>query len=161
MIYRQSYLTHLLSANLIHALACLLALVLIPSAARSQSTLQAGSSITRKIGPTESHSYEFTLQRGQLIDLTLSAQDLNLRMRIMAADGNTLAEVVHRRYGSLRWNFIAPGTGEYQLAVLSLEQGPPSFQYELKVNRIKGATEQEKKDALIATDFYRAEVLRL
>jgi CHAT domain-containing protein len=161
MIYRQSYLTPLLSASLMHAFACLLALVLIPTAGRSQSALQAGSSITREIGPTESHSYEFTLQRGQLIDLTLSAQDLNLRMRIMAADGSTLAEVVHRRYGSLRWNFIAPEAGEYQLAVLSLEQSPPSFQYEVKVNRIKGATEQEKKAALIATDFYRAEVLRL
>jgi CHAT domain-containing protein/Tfp pilus assembly protein PilF len=161
MIYWQSTLAHFLPINLVRSLVCVLALAFIPTVVRSQSVLQAGSSITREIGPTESHFFKFRLQRDQLIELTLSAQDLNLRMHMVAPDGDTLAEVVHRRYGSLTWNFIAPQQGEYQLVVFSLEQGMPSRQYQMNIGRIKAATEREKKAVLAATDFYRAEVLRL
>jgi CHAT domain-containing protein/tetratricopeptide (TPR) repeat protein len=136
-------------------------MVVIPGAVNSQTQLQVGSAVTREIGATESHSYEFSLERDQLIQLILSAQDLNLRMRVVGADGNTLAEVLHRRYGSLTWNFIAPQPGKYQLTIFSLEQSPPSRPYHLKVDRIKMAAEYEKSAALAAASFYRAEVLRL
>jgi len=147
--------------NCAHALVCVLALVLIPSAVRSQHVPLPGSPITREIEPSESHSYKFRLERDELIELTLSAQDLKLRLRIVADDGNTLAEVIHRRYGSLTWNFIPPKDGEYEVQVFSLERSTPRRQYRLTIAGTKAATEDDRKAVLAATDFYRAEALRL
>ncbi|MFY9620642.1 MAG: CHAT domain-containing protein [Pyrinomonadaceae bacterium] len=130
-------------------------------AVNSQTPLPVGASITAEISAGESNSYEFWLQRDQLIQFTLSSQDLNLRMHIVAADGNTLAEVVHRRYGSLTWTFIAPQQGKYQLNVFSLEQAAPRRQYQLSVDSVKVATELEKKAGSAAASFFRAEGFRL
>ena len=136
--------------------------VLVPTVARSQSlALQAGSSIAREIGPTEFHSFQLTLQRDQLIELTLSAQDFKLRLSIVAADGNSLAEAVHTRYGPATWTFIAPQSGVYELVVSSLEHATPNRQYQLKIDQVKAATELDKKAQLAAEHFYQAEVLRL
>ena len=159
-MYWQRSLARLTPKNLAQCCACVLMMVAIAATVSSQTQLQAGASFTREIGATESHSYEVYLQRDQLIRLTLSAQDLNLRMRIIGADGNTLAEVLHRRYGSLAWNFIAPQPGKYQLTIFSLEQSPPGGQYQLKVDDVRMATGYEKSAALAAASFYRAEVLR-
>ena len=160
MIYWQSSFASLSPFAVVRRLVCVLGLVFIPGVVWSQASLQAGSTVSREIAPAESHLFKFTLQRDQIIDLTVSAQDLNLRMDVVAPDGNTLAQVVHRHYGSLTWNLIAPQTGEYQLVVRSLEQSAPSQQYQLKVNRVTAATEREKKDAAAVADFQRAEVLR-
>jgi tetratricopeptide (TPR) repeat protein len=139
-----------------------LGMVLTPPVVRSQSiSLQSGLSIERQMTSTESHSFDVTLQRDQLIELTLSAQDLKLRLRMLTADGNTLAEMVHRRSGPSTWSFIAPQSSVYQLVVSSLEHGTTNGKYQLHIGQIKAATDRERKDLTAAADFYRAEVLRL
>ncbi|HKO44465.1 MAG TPA: CHAT domain-containing protein [Pyrinomonadaceae bacterium] len=137
-------------------------MVLTATVVRPQAiALHAGSAIEHDIGSTESHSFELTLPRDQLVELTLSAQDLKLRLTLIAPDGNMLAEAVHRRFGPSTWNFIAPQPGSYRLVVSSLEEDTPKRQYRLKIDRIKTATQRDRKDVLATTDFHRAEVFRL
>lgn len=160
--YWQAFPARLLPSAVIRALFCVLVATFAPSVVRSQPfALQAESSVQREIGPTESHSFALTLQQDELVELSLSAPDLKLRLSLVAADGNTLAETVHRRYGPLSWSFIAPQSGAYQLVVASLEQGLPKLQYQLQIVRIKTATRLEKETHFAAADFDHAEVLRL
>jgi len=149
-------------AKLLPLLHCVVVAVLVHPVVRAQSlTLQTGSSVTREIGPSESHSFQLALQQNQLVEFTLFAQDFRLRLSIVAADGNTMAERIYRRYGPATWSFIAPQSGGYNLVISSLEQATQKRQYELKIDRVNAATELEKKGQLAEEDFYQGEVLSL
>jgi CHAT domain-containing protein/tetratricopeptide (TPR) repeat protein len=128
--------------------------------AQQPTTLQHGLSLTREINPQEPHSFEFELQFNQLITLEIFAEDFNFALRLMAPDGNTLEEVVHRRYGQMTWKFVAPGRGRYRLLMSSLELDAQPRKYQLKVEQIRTATQYEKHMAQAAADFHEAEVLR-
>lgn len=123
-------------------------------------TLQQGVSVTREIDSNESHSFEFALQAEQLVTLSIFAGDLNFALRLIGPDGNTLQEVVHRRYGSLTWQFVAPEQGQYRLTVSSLEPSTQPRTYQLRVEQIKTATQREIISAQAAANYDRAEVLR-
>ncbi len=147
--------------SLLRRVACVtLALLPVAAAEAQPSTLHSGSSVTRDISRDEAQHYEVALDAGELITLTVFAQDLNFTMRLVGPDGNTWQEVVHRRYGDLSWQFVSPGQGLYRLIINSLEQEPRPRNYQLKVEQIRAATRQEKESARVAGEFYRAEALR-
>jgi tetratricopeptide (TPR) repeat protein len=139
-----------------------LAVCAVSSLAEAQpASLQTGSSIAREIAFSETHRFEFALKSEQLITLTIFAQDLNLSLRIVAGNGNSVEEIVYRRPGPLTWSFIAQQEGQYQLVITSLELSTQPRSYQLKVEQITSATQRDKKAALAAADFFGAEVLRL
>ena len=124
------------------------------------TSLQRGSSLTREINPKESHFFELTCEADQIVTLMVSAEDMNFAARLVTPDGSTLAEITHRRFGPVTWQFVAPIPGRYQIVLSSLEAKEQPHKYQLKVEQFRSATQQEKRAARAAADFYRAEVLR-
>lgn len=159
MKYQQGMGANCLPNSFAGSLVCLLTLLILCSDARSQSAvLLPGSSRSCEIAAGQTQSFTFALQRDQLIELQLTAQDLNLNLRIETPDSLAVGEVNNRSYGPLLWNFIASQTGEYRLVISSQERNPSKC--ELTVGKIRAAGRREKSAAGAATEFNRAEVLR-
>jgi CHAT domain-containing protein/TolA-binding protein len=123
-------------------------------------TLQQGLSVTHEISSKESHLFEVTLQTDQLITLSISAGDFNFSLRLVGPDDNLLQEAVHRRYGTMTWQFVASQQGRYRLTLNSLEQDTRPRTYQLKVEHIRVANRHEKIGAQAAANYHQAEVLR-
>jgi CHAT domain-containing protein/tetratricopeptide (TPR) repeat protein len=142
-------------------LACLL-IALSPATLSQErpAILQQGSSVAREIDAKQSHSFEFVLQADQIVTLSISAGDLNFALRLTGPDGDTLQEAMHRRYGTLTWQCVAPTQGRYRITISSLESSARPRAYQLRVEQIKTATRREKKSSQVAADYDRAEVLR-
>ena len=122
--------------------------------------LAPGLAVTSEISPEQSQLFQFSLQQDHTAEVTLSAKDFRLFVRVIAPDGSTLMEVVQRRYGPLMWDFIAPLSGRYQLSVSSFERANTKIGYELKVGQIRPATPRDRASMSAAADFYRSETLR-
>jgi CHAT domain-containing protein/tetratricopeptide (TPR) repeat protein len=156
-----SLIRNLLPCNSLLCLICLLLATATLALGQAEPVaLQHGSSVTREINPAESHIYELTLEAQQLINLSISAGDLNFAARLIAADGHTVDELVHRRYGALTWQLIAPEQGSYRLIISSLETKTQPRKYQLKVEQIRASTQHERQAAQAASAFHQAEVLR-
>ena len=141
---------------------CLISLTLAATLLRAQPVaLVAGASFTREIGPKQEQDFDFQLAAGQLISFTLQTSDPNLLLRVISKTGDTLLELPHRKYGPLKWNFIAGETGHFLLRIVSLETNPPDRSYRLEVDQIRASTAADQRLALAYSDFYRAETLRI
>jgi CHAT domain-containing protein/predicted negative regulator of RcsB-dependent stress response len=139
----------------------LLAPLLLAAEARAQTqTLGPGTSVTRELGPAQSHVYEFTLAAGQFFALTVHAEDFNFSVRVVAPGGGTLEEVAHRRYGPLPLDFVAPEAGGYRLEIASLESGARSGVYRLEAGAVRAALARDLKEARAAAAFRQAEEAR-
>jgi CHAT domain-containing protein/tetratricopeptide (TPR) repeat protein len=142
-------------------LACAAAAVPPTAAGKEQPTrLHHESSFTREISPEEPHLFDFDLRRDQLIKLSVTAGDLNFQLRLSGPDGDTLQEIVHRRYGELTWRFVAPRQGQYRLTLTSLEPGARPRTYRLQVEEMRPASPGDKVEAQAAAYYYSAEKLR-
>lgn len=152
----------LVRAAVLRGLACLLLLSpLLAAGGQAQTAaLHHGSSVTREISPRETHLFELDLEAGQLVAASVFAGDLNFTLRLSEPDGDIHQEVVHRRYGDLRWQFVAAGSGRHRLALSSLEAGGRARPYQLKLEQVRPATHHEKEAAEAAAAFQRAEALR-
>lgn len=142
-------------------LACVAAALPSAAADDAQTTrLRQGLSVTREISPNVPHLFDFKLRRNQLIKLSVTAGDLHFNLRLLGPDGNTLQEVVHRRYGELDWRFVAPRQGQYGLTLTSLEPDALPRTYQLQVEEIRPASLDDKAEAQAAAYYYSAEQLR-
>lgn len=143
------------------SLACVVVAFATTSSGQVQpETLKQGLSVTREISSKEPHLFEVALQADQLIRLSISAGDVNFSLRLVGPDDNLLQEAVHRRYGPMTWQFVAPQQGRYRLTLSSLEPDTQPRQYQLKVEQLRAAHGYEKTGAQAAADYQRAEVLR-
>lgn len=148
---------------LVKALCSLTCVAASPSvvADNAQPTsLQQGLSVTREIGPEESHLFDIELRNNQLIKVFVNAGDLNFRLRLSGPAGDKLQEVVHRRYGEVFWRFVAPMQGRYRLTLTSLELSAQPRSYQLQVEEMKPASLNDQGEAQAASYYYSAEGLR-
>lgn len=141
--------------------ACVLSALASPGAGNEQAmTLRQGLSVAREVSPAEPHLFDLHLGHNQLVALSISAGDLQLRLRLIGPDGDSVQEVVHRRYGELVWRFVAPKQGRYRLTLSSLELGAQPRAYRLRVEEIRPAGLGDQAGARAAAFYYSAEVLR-
>src|SRR5215207_6857569 len=74
--------------RLLRRVACVtLALLPVAAAEAQPSVLHSGSSVTRDINRNESQHYEVALDAGELITLTVFAEDLNFTLHLIGPDG--------------------------------------------------------------------------
>ncbi|HEY6803628.1 MAG TPA: CHAT domain-containing tetratricopeptide repeat protein [Pyrinomonadaceae bacterium] len=120
-----------------------------------------GSSISGELPPAGTRSESLTLESGQLVKLTLNTRDFRLRLFVAADNGETIAEMVHLRYGPATWSFITPRSGVFKLTLTSLEHLGANRQFQLRVDEIRTASERDTKIQLAASQFDQGDVLRL
>lgn len=122
--------------------------------------LAAGDSIIRQISSQTSHVYQIRLTAGQQLSAQVVKEDLQLSATFFNESGQKLNEFVGRREGPLALSLRAEVSGVYRLEIRSLEKGETSKGYELRVETIRNATLQDKRDNAATEAFAEAERLR-
>ncbi len=122
--------------------------------------LVSGSLITGEISGNEFHQYQTRLKLGQYFQALLIKGDLNMSVSVYGPDGQKCAEFVSRRFSPLRVSLIAEDSGMYKLEIRSLEVGIDNVHYELKIERIQIATEQDQKYLVALSAVAEADKLR-
>ncbi len=104
--------------------------------------LPLGKSSSRRISAAEVHTYHVTLNTGQALQLTFSS-DMPVRVSLVAPNHQKLLERDCRMEDQTPITLIAKTNGRFQLQFRSSERGPSSGNYELVVDQIHEANDND------------------
>ena len=125
-----------------------------------EPALALGDSISREIAGGGQQTFESRLAAGQYLRVLITKQDLHLSVKLYGPEGRQLFDFQSRRYGPLAFSFVPETTGLYRLDVRSLETEAVGRPYQLRVEALGEASQQDRKDADACKAFYDAERLR-
>ena len=137
----------------------------------SQSTVQSPKSKAQDhrlpaepqtLNPGEKHTYPLTLKANDFLKLVVEQQGIDVVVRLLGPDGNKLAEVdsPNGTQGPEPLSFIVEQGGSYTVEVESLEKTAEPGKYELKLEAVKPATEQDRAEFEIGKLLAEVEQLR-
>ena len=105
--------------------------------------LGAGGTVSRKLGPRESHSYRIMLDAGQLLSVQVSVKTNYISFALYDPNGEAVtSDSVFD--GSKTLSLVAQVGGPHLLVVRRWYGENESSQYEVRVWEIRSATEEEK-----------------
>jgi CHAT domain-containing protein/tetratricopeptide (TPR) repeat protein len=122
--------------------------------------LRPGAIITEEISAGDLHRYKSGLRAGDYLRATLTKADLNVSVLILDPEGRSAGEFASERYGPLPLSLVAEREGDYTFEVRSLEKSAARVRYELRVEALRGATAEDRRDDRAARDYADAERLR-
>lgn len=120
----------------------------LPSAAQNTPIQKLGlnSRIAHEISGGELHTYEIALDVNQYFRVRLEQRSSNLSLTLLAPDGSKVAEAdgPHLTYGVETILFIADSPGTYKLEVRSTRRSAPMRSYEIRVEELRPAINEDK-----------------
>jgi CHAT domain-containing protein/Flp pilus assembly protein TadD len=108
--------------------------------------LNAGDLLTRDFSASDKQLFEISLEPGQLFRFSIDKGDLALSLVVYGPAGQKIFEQVSHDYEALDVAVPADVTGSYRLEIFSLEQGDAGRQFKLRIEPIRTATAQDRKD---------------
>lgn len=108
--------------------------------------LTSGASILREVAAGDRHLFEISLDPGQLFRFSIDKGDLALSLVLYGPAGQKMLEQVSHGYEVLDVSVPTDAAGMYRLEIRSLEQEEARRHYELRVEPIRTATAQDRKD---------------
>lgn len=127
--------------------------------AESAREIAAGTPAPGDIRGTDSQLFKLKLTRGQYVRVAVEKADLQLSATRLSADMRQLSEHVGRRFGPLRFSFVAEEDGDEYLRLESLEKDSDARRYELRVE-VRAATAKDAGAAAASRAYSEAEALR-
>jgi tetratricopeptide (TPR) repeat protein len=121
--------------------------------------IAAGTPVADEFRGRGSHLFQLNLDAGQYARVVVEKGDLQLSATLLSAERRQLSEHVGRRFGPLRFSFVAEAVGPAFLRIESLENDSDARRYELRVD-VRGATEEDRKAAAASRTYSEAEALR-
>jgi CHAT domain-containing protein/tetratricopeptide (TPR) repeat protein len=121
--------------------------------------IAAGTPASGDIRGTDSRLFKLRLTRGQYVRVAVEKGDLQLSATRLSADMRQLSEHVGRRFGPLRFSFVAEDDGDTYLRLESLEKDSDARRYELRVEA-RDATAKDGEAAAASRACSEAEALR-
>jgi CHAT domain-containing protein len=141
----------------------LLSAPLVNDGAIAQNTerLESAKPVERTLNGGETHAYELQLMSGQVVRLVADQRGVDVTLTLFDADGKKLTDVNNKptERGSEAASLISDGAGHYRLEVSSLDRNAPPGRYEVRIDRLGPATEQDR--TLVAAERVVAEANRL
>ncbi len=118
-----------------------------PDAARTGTLLKAGDKVEREIGGSEAHAYAVELRSGDLLRAVVEQKGADVLVSASAPDGAQLAEVdsPNGTQGTEPLLLIAKASGRYALSVRMLDEKAARGRYELRVEEVRAATENDRR----------------
>ena len=108
-------------------------------------TLDPGKPIERELAGGEVHSYRVALAAGQYARVVVDQRGINVAVRILAPDGTNLGEADITDTGeSEPVSMVAETPAIYRLDVRAPEKDAAKGRYEIKLEEVRTATEQDK-----------------
>ncbi len=124
--------------------------------------LEPGKLIERELGGGQAHSYQLTLSAGQFLIVVVYQRGVDVAATLFGPDGNKLTEVNSPNGAHVPEPIliIVETTGNYRLAVRSLEKNAAVGRYEVKIDELRAATAQDKERIAAYNLFIEGDVLR-
>jgi CHAT domain-containing protein len=108
-------------------------------------TLEPGKPVEQDLAGGEKHSYHLTIAAGQYVRILVDQRRINVVLTAFDPTGTKLIEVDAFGIGNPeRLLLVAETAGTYRLEVRSPEQTAPKGHYEIKIQELRIATEEDK-----------------
>lgn len=132
-------------SSLVLSLPALLAFALTIAGQRAIRSLEPGSSIKTTLSATQTHSYTVTVEKNHFVQLSVEQFYVDVIVRVFLPDGTLLREFDSPTGtdGVEHVEFVAEPAGAYRVDVVHLAGGDASGQYEIRIQELRRATEQE------------------
>jgi CHAT domain-containing protein/Tfp pilus assembly protein PilF len=109
-------------------------------------SLEQGKPVEREIKGGESHYYKINLASGQYLSLIVDQRGIDLIVRLFGPDGMQLIEVdtPDRQFGKEPVFLIAETAGDYRLELRPVDNTASPKRYEIGIQELRQAIEQDK-----------------
>lgn len=140
----------------------LLTVSLATQSDRDAHLLELSKPVGRELAGGQSHSYRIVLTTGQYLRVVANQRGIDVVVTLFGPDGKEIVEVdsPNGTQGSEPISAITETSGTYQVTVRSLEKDAPVGRYEVKIEELRAATEQDKDHIAAERAFMQAELLR-
>jgi len=136
------------------AIASLLCFCCSPVSLIAYASMQAGDErellpntpIERELGSGEVHVYKITLGAATYLRLLITPRDINLQPQLIAPGGseNIGVPFFPNEKGTMFFSLVAESPGSYRLEIRATEDNAKAGRYEVKVEELRSATEQDR-----------------
>lgn len=108
--------------------------------------LEPGKPIERELAAGASHSYQFALGAGQCAKLVVDQRGIDVVVRLLRPDGKHIVEFdsESRLQGRETASLVADAAGNYRLTVSAKLKVAPSGSYEIRIEEIRAATNDDR-----------------
>ncbi|HKQ92607.1 MAG TPA: tetratricopeptide repeat protein, partial [Blastocatellia bacterium] len=132
-----------------------------PSAQESDS-LEPGKLVERELSGGGSHSYKITMTSGQYSHIVVKQRGIDVALALFTPDGKKISEAdsEHLIEGSETVSVIAEASGAYLIEARSPEKTAKAGRYEIKVEELRAATDEDKYRVAGEVIFREAERLK-
>jgi CHAT domain-containing protein/Tfp pilus assembly protein PilF len=158
-----SFIPHLVR----HSLLLLLTLSLAAAAPAAQdngdtAALQPGKPVKGELAEGQTHSYRIELASDQYLHVIVEQRGADVMLATFGPNGKQIAEINNSKgtQGLEHLFLITVVGGSYRLEVRPSGKGTPAGGYEVRVEELRAATEQDKYRMAANLAFAQAEVLR-
>src|SRR5215813_8576746 len=108
--------------------------------------LEPGKAIKRELAGGDSHTYQIMLSAGQFLKVIVEQQGIDVVARLSGPDGQQIAEfdLESRSQGRELASLVAEADGAYRLTVRPKQKNAPTGGYEIRVEELRAATENDR-----------------
>ncbi|HVQ37420.1 MAG TPA: CHAT domain-containing tetratricopeptide repeat protein, partial [Pyrinomonadaceae bacterium] len=119
-----------------------------------------GTAVVREVAKGGAQVFDFSLNPGQLLQFSIKKDDLGLSLVLYGPGGEKLIEQSSHAYEMLEISAPTGAAGVYRLELRSLELDEKLRPFELRVETVKDATAQDRKESLARDAIAVATMLR-
>ena len=134
----------------------------IPAQAQETASLELGKAIERELSGGQTHAYSFALAAGQFARVIVEQKGIDVVVRLLDANGNSLAEVDSpnddRGEEVLFW--ATPTTAPLRLAIKSLDEKAKPGKYRLEWKEMRATTAEDQSRLTAQKHVQRGRELR-
>src|SRR5215213_757582 len=132
----------------------LLLLIISGQQVRFRSTAQTdlgatpitqGTTLEQEISKDSAKTFQLQLATHHYVSILFSKGDLQLSVEALGPHGEAMAEEISRSYEPLRLSFISQNSGVHQFVIRSLEKEAPPKSFQLTVEAVRPATQQDER----------------
>ncbi|HEX5703476.1 MAG TPA: PPC domain-containing protein [Pyrinomonadaceae bacterium] len=131
--------------SLVLSLPALLSIALTIAGQTAIRSLEPDVAVKKTLSVTQTHSYTVTVAKDQFVQLTVEQLQIDVVVRVFLPDGTLLREFDSPTgtEGVEFVEFVSDASGNYRVDVLQIDGRGATGQYEIKIEELRKATEQE------------------
>jgi len=129
--------------------------------ADEELSLEPGKPVERELSGGQSHFYKITMTSGQYLQVIVSQKGIDTLVALFTPDGKKVgeADIEKATARSETISAIAEATGAYRIEVRSAEKTAWAGRYEIKIEKLKMATAEDKYHVVADIIFREAKQL--
>ncbi len=110
------------------------------------TTLESGKHVERELSSGQKHTYQLALTEGQYANLTVEQRGIDVAVQLLGLDGRLITEFdfESRNQGQEKVEVVAKAAGNYRLEIAPVLKKAPTGRYEIRLNEMRAATDDDR-----------------